>query len=272
MLEFDHVSLTYTGQAGDVHALHDVSFSVEQGESVALIGPSGCGKSSLLHATAGLIRPTEGEVRVNGAVVTAPRRETAFIPQDLGLFPWKTVLQNALAGLEIRRVPRAEARKRADAALRQVGLADFRHVYPKDLSGGMRQRLALARALALDADLFLLDEPLSAIDALLRETLQDMLLDLQVERGHTQVLVTHSIDEAVYLGQRIFVFTERPGKLACVIENPHEPEHAYRDSLAFSHMCAQVRAALAKGSVVGRDDVEGSTARRDDAEGGVAHE
>lgn len=271
-LEFDHVSIVYTGHAGDVHALHDVSFAVGDGESVALIGPSGCGKSSLLHAVAGLVAPTAGEVRVHGDALSAPRRETAFIPQDLGLFPWKTVLQNALAGLEIRRVPRAEARERAVAALQQVGLAEFHHVYPKDLSGGMRQRLALARALALDADLFLLDEPLSAIDALLRETLQDMLLDLQSTRGHTQVLVTHSIDEAVYLGQRIFVFTERPGRLAEAIGNPHEPEHGFRDSAEFARMCARVRAALAEGGTAEQSTAESDASRYYAAEGGDVRE
>ena len=244
-IEFSHVSVTYHDGAGELTACRDVSFSVDEGASVALIGPSGCGKSTTLHMAAGLLAPSEGTVCVNGEPTSKPRQATAFIPQDLGLLPWKTVLDNAALGLVIRKVPKAEARMRALEALEQVGLEGFERSYPKELSGGMRQRLSLARALAMDVDLLLMDEPLSAIDALLRESLQDMLLELWRKRAHTQVLVTHSIEEAVYLGQRIIVFSERPGHIVAEIDNPDVGKPGRRDSESFSQLCLEVRRALA---------------------------
>lgn len=246
-ISFSHVGLVYDDGVEDIEALHDLSFEAEPGEAIALIGPSGCGKSTTLHVTAGLLAPTTGEVAVNGEVVGRPRQETAFIAQDLGLFPWKTVLQNAALGLVIRKVPKGEANDRARAALEQVGLGGYERSYPKELSGGMKQRLALARAIAMDADLLLMDEPLSAVDALLRESLQDLLLDLWQERGHTQMLVTHSIEEAVYLGRRILVFSERPATLVADIANPQMGTAGWRDSADFAAKCHEVRSALAQG-------------------------
>ena len=244
---FSHVGLSYMDGDDQIEALRDLSMDIRPGQSVALIGPSGCGKSTTLHLTAGLIQPTSGTVEVGGKPIDAPRRTTAFIPQDLGLFPWKTVLANAAVGLTIRGVPKDEAYERARAALAQVELDGFERAYPKSLSGGMRQRLALARALAMDANLLLMDEPLSAIDALLRESLQDVLLDLWKERRHTQVLVTHSIEEAVYLGQRIFVFSARPGTLVATISNLDVGTPGYRASAGFAMKCREVRAVLADG-------------------------
>lgn len=261
-IRFDQVSFTYTDGADSVQALESVSFTIKPGESVALIGPSGCGKSTTLHLVAGLAQPSEGKVLIGGAQLDKPRRETAFIPQDLGLFPWKTVLQNAALGLRLRGVSKADANNRARNALREVGLEGFENVYPKSLSGGMRQRLALARALAMDADVLLMDEPLSAIDALLRETLQDALLDLHRRRGHTQLLVTHSIEEAVYLGNRILVFSERPGTVVAEIANPLMGTSEYRFSEPFSALCREVREALAADE--GNSRVESASRAGDD--------
>ena len=244
-IEYTHVSVTYTDGAEHVTACQDVRLAVEPGQALALIGPSGCGKSTTLHMAAGLLAPSEGEVRVNGEPVGKPRQATAFIPQDLGLLPWKTVLQNAALGLTVRKAPKAEAYERAQAALNQVNLSGFENAYPKELSGGMRQRLALARALATDADLLLMDEPLSAIDALQRESLQDTLLELWQARAHTQMLVTHSIEEAVYLGVRIVVFSARPGRIVADIANLDVGEPGWRDSAAFSARCQEVRQVLA---------------------------
>lgn len=250
-IEFTHVGLTY-GQGDEaLEALRDVSMEVEPGDSVALIGPSGCGKSTTLHLTAGLLATTEGSVLVNGAPVDAPLRTTAFIQQDLGLFPWKTVLQNAALGLTIRKVPKREAYERARHALERVGLAGFERSYPKELSGGMRQRLALARALAMEANLLLMDEPLSAIDALLRESLQDDLLNLWAERGHSQMLVTHSIEEAVYLGRHIVVFSNRPATVVALIDNPGMGTPGYRATAGFLEKCQETRAALTDASQEG---------------------
>ena len=250
-ITFDRVNVAYAAPDGEaaseISALEDLSLEVAAGEPVAIIGPSGCGKSTALHLAAGLSQPQSGVVTVGGEHVSAPRRTTAFIPQNLGLFAWKTVYQNAALGLRSRRISKAEEQRRTHAALEEVGLADFARFYPRDLSGGMRQRLALARAIALDMDVLLMDEPLSAIDALSREELQGALLALWRRRGQTQVLVTHSIEEAVFLGRRIFVLTPRPGRLAGVIDNPHMEEKGWRDSAAFSAQCATVRALLARG-------------------------
>ena len=246
-IEFRDAGLVFDDGSGRLQALRDLSVAVAPGESVALIGPSGCGKSTTLRLLAGLLSPTKGEVLVNGAPVPKPRQETALIPQDLGLLPWKTVFQNAALGLVVRKAPKSEIETRTKAALLQVGLADFQKAYPKDLSGGMKQRLALARALAVEADLLLMDEPLSAVDALLRESLQDTLLDLWRVRRHTQLLVTHSIEEAVYLGGRILVFSSRPATLVADIANPDMGSAGWRDSAAFAARCNEVRAALADG-------------------------
>ena len=244
-IEFDHTGLVFEDGSERLRALRDLSISVLPGQSVALIGPSGCGKSTTLRLAAGLLTPTEGNVLVNGLAVGKPRKETALIPQDLGLLPWKTVLQNAALGLVIRKVGKNRSHELAAEALTQVGLVGFEHSYPKELSGGMRQRLALARALAMDADLLLMDEPLSAVDALLRESLQDLLLDLWHERGHTQMLVTHSIEEAVYLGERILVFSARPATLIADIANQRVGDVGWRDSAEFAAKCNEVRDALA---------------------------
>ena len=246
-IDYQHVGLVYDDGAERLEVLRDITVSIEPGQAVALIGPSGCGKSTMLKMAVGLLAPTQGNVLVNGAAVTKPRQATALIPQDLGLFPWKTVLQNASLGLTVRKVDKGEALDRARKALDQVGLASFEHSYPKELSGGMRQRLALARALAMDADLLLMDEPLSAVDALLRESIQDLLLGLWQERRHTQMLVTHSIEEAVFLGSRILVFSDRPATLVADMANEHVGESGWRDSAAFAALCTEVRSALASG-------------------------
>lgn len=244
-VRFDSVTLTYEGSDRSVRALDALSLSVASGEPVSVIGPSGCGKSTLLLLAAGLLAPDEGTVSVDGAALSGVRRETALILQDYGLLPWKTVAHNAGLGLELRGMDRTEAAVRTSAALDRVGLAEFARAYPGELSGGMRQRLALARAVALDADLLLMDEPLSALDALTREDLQEVLLDLWRRRGHTQVLVTHSIEEAVYLGRRIVVLSPRPGRVAAIVDNPEMGTEGYRAATLFHERCIHVRGLLA---------------------------
>jgi NitT/TauT family transport system ATP-binding protein len=246
-VDISALQVTYRGVGQEVRALESVDLSVTDGEPIAVIGPSGCGKSTLLLAVAGLLEPTAGNVRVDGEIVGSTRLTTALILQDFGLLPWKTVFHNAALGLEIRGVSRAETRARATAALEQVGIADFARAYPGELSGGMRQRLALARALALDADLLLMDEPLSALDALTREVLQRLLLDLWRERGHTQIIVTHSIEEAVYLGRRIVVLSPRPATVARIVDNSRMGDEGYRDTDEYYAHCAELRALLREG-------------------------
>jgi ABC-type nitrate/sulfonate/bicarbonate transport system ATPase subunit len=243
-LSFDNVSFTYEGSGRQVRALDRFALGIEAGEPVAVIGPSGCGKSTMLLLAAGLLSPGRGELLVGGEPLSGTRRETALILQDYGLLPWKTVADNAGLGLEIRGTGREERRRRAAEALERVGIAEFARAYPGELSGGMRQRLALARAVALDADLLLMDEPLSALDALTREDLQNVLLELWRGRSHTQVLVTHSIEEAVFLGRRIVVMSPRPGRAAAVVDNTRMGETGYRSSSGYYERCAALRSLL----------------------------
>jgi ABC-type nitrate/sulfonate/bicarbonate transport system ATPase subunit len=251
MLEFDNVEMVYEGSDRSVRALVHLTLSVAEGEPVAVIGPSGCGKSTLLLLAAGLLRPSAGSVRVSGSAVTGPRRETALILQDFGLLPWKTVEANAALGLTIRGMKRDEAKRRTAEALDRVGLAEFARAYPAELSGGMRQRLALARAVALDADLLLMDEPLSALDALKREDLQEVLLELWQRRHHAHVLVTHSIEEAAYLGRCVVVMSPRPGRVAAVVENPEMGSAGHRSSEAFFAVVTRLRTLLAEEGALG---------------------
>ena len=192
----DSASVTYSGVEHDVRALDGLDLTLEAGDAVSIIGPSGCGKSTLLLAMAGLVPLSTGTMVVDGRDMTGPRLRTALILQDFGLLPWKDALHNAALGLEIRHHPFAERRRRAVEALERVGLGEFLDAYPAELSGGMRQRLGLARALALDADLLLMDEQLSALDALPREDLHDMSPAVWRQRGYTTLPVTHVIAEA----------------------------------------------------------------------------
>lgn len=249
-LDFKNIVVDYPaagGQQGSLRALDDLTLSLGSGEAISIIGPSGCGKSTLLRLAAGLMHPTSGAVAQDGMPLDNPRQGTALILQDFGLLPWKTVFANAELGLKIRKVDAVQRREKTSAALQRVGLTGFEKSYPRQLSGGMQQRLAIARAIAMDVDTLLMDEPLSALDALLREDLQDALLDLWARGGYTQVLVTHSIEEAVYLGQRIVVMAPRPGRVVAQIDNPQMGERSYRDQELFYERCREVRRALDEG-------------------------
>jgi ABC-type nitrate/sulfonate/bicarbonate transport system ATPase subunit len=218
-------------------ALRDVSFGLPAGGTLAVVGPSGCGKTTLLSLIAGLMPSSTGELQVDGRPVEPRRPGTALIMQDYGLLPWKTVRENAALGLAIRNLPK----DRADKALAEVGLGDLGNRWPHQLSGGQRQRVAIARSLALEPDLLLMDEPFSALDALTREEMQDALLAIWRRHGTSMVLITHSITEAVYLGQQILVLSPRPGRLVGHIQNQavgdrrsdrfHQTVNAVRDAL-----------------------------------------
>lgn len=240
MVEARDLRVIYPGHP-PVEALAGVSFRVPRGTTCAVIGPSGCGKTTLLHALAGLLRPTAGEITVAGERVTGPRERTALILQDYGLFPWKTVWGNVVLGLQIRRRP-SSAYARAESLLRALGLWDLRHRYPGQLSGGQRQRVAIARALALEPDLLLMDEPFSSLDALTRETLQDLLAEICRQGEVTCLLVTHDIAEAAFLGQKVIVM--RPGRIAEEAPNPGALCPPYRSSSQFLALCARLRERL----------------------------
>ena len=195
----------------EVVALKDINLEIPEGQFVCLLGPSGCGKSTLLNAVAGFSLPTSGTITTDGKVVTAPGPDRGMVFQEYALFPWMTVEQNIGFGLEIKNMPKAEIAQRVASLLGTLGLTDFRSRFPKDLSGGMRQRVAIARVLALDSPILLMDEPFGALDALTRRNLQDELLRIWSELKKTILFVTHSIEEAIYLADRIVVMTYRPG-------------------------------------------------------------
>ncbi|MEN2673679.1 ABC transporter ATP-binding protein [Herbaspirillum huttiense] len=195
----------------EVVALKDIHFDIPDGQFVCLLGPSGCGKSTLLNAIAGFALPSSGQILTGDKVVTEPGPDRGMVFQEYALFPWMTVEQNVAFGLEIKGTPKSEIHQRVTQLLDKLGLIDFRTRFPKDLSGGMRQRVAIARVLALDSPIMLMDEPFGALDALTRRNLQDELLRIWDEFRKTIVFVTHSIEEAIYLADRIVVMTYRPG-------------------------------------------------------------
>ncbi len=212
------------------------------GEAWAVIGPSGCGKTTLLYLLAGLRRPRRGRVAIAGQPLSGPRKATGLVLQDYGLLPWFTARDNVALGLRIRAtLPRRAQLEAADLWLERLGLSEVANRYPAELSGGQRQRVAIARTLALDPDLLLLDEPFSSLDAITREDLQDLTLSLGVEGRATTVLVTHSIEEAVYLARRILVLPRPPIREAVAIENPLGGRLGYRRETGFYEKCDEVR-------------------------------
>ena len=205
--------------ADPVTAVQDVNFAIRDGEVVSIIGPSGCGKSTLLNMGSGLDPVTEGEVFVDGERVTRPNPHVAFMLQKDLLLPWRTIRQNVEFGLEIQGKPADERRAVAIELLAKCRLSDFVEHYPHQLSGGMRQRAALARSLANDPEILLMDEPFAAVDAMTRQLLQDQLVDIVAKTRKTVIFVTHSIDEALILSDRITVFSSRPGRVKAILEN-----------------------------------------------------
>jgi NitT/TauT family transport system ATP-binding protein len=202
---------------GGVEALRDVDLEFSRGALTSLLGPSGCGKTTLLKIIAGLLEPTSGEVLVNGRRVSGPGPERAFVFQDFALMPWATALRNVAFGLELRGTPRRERERIARHYIAEVGLSGFEDRYPHELSGGMRQRVGLARALSVDADVLLLDEPFSAVDEQTRRKFQEDLLELRRREKKTFLFVTHSIEEAVYLSDQIVMLSRRPGRVSRVV-------------------------------------------------------
>lgn len=260
MIWLDRVTFAYPGQPP---VFERFSWRAAAGQSWAVIGPSGCGKSTLLYLLAGLRQPSVGRVLVDGQPVPRPRASTGLILQDYGLLPWATVRENVALGL---RLGRFYARKKGDGRgprpyppadippervdywLERLGIAQVQDKYPGQISGGQRQRAAIARTLVLEPSLLLMDEPFSSLDALTREDLEDLTLALQAETGVTTVVVTHNIEEAVYLGRHILVLGQPPHHVPRIIENPHGGQREFRSQPAFQAKCAELRAALASAS------------------------
>ncbi|MDR2741571.1 MAG: ABC transporter ATP-binding protein [Treponema sp.] len=248
MVEIGDLSLAYPLSHGGVAAaLSHINARFEEGKISALIGPSGCGKTSLVRIIAGLLAPSEGSVTIGGRVVRGIRKTTAVIFQDYGLLPWKTVRANAELPLRIAGVK--DRRERVGTLLGEFGLAAFEKLYPRELSGGMKQRLAIVRAMTAEPELLLMDEPFSSLDALSREDAQDFLLSVKGEQRLTIVIVTHSIEEAVYLADSVYVMTGRnPGtmKTRLDISRPDEgiSRAGFREEPAFREYCAVLRSVL----------------------------
>jgi NitT/TauT family transport system ATP-binding protein len=202
---------------GGVLALGGVTFDVPRGELTSIIGPSGCGKTTTLKIIAGLVGATSGKVEVGGTRVTGPGPDRAFVFQDFALMPWATVLRNAAFGLELRGVPKQEREAIARDYIAKVGLSSFEDSYPHQLSGGMRQRVGLARALAVDADILLMDEPFASVDEQIRRKFQEDLLELLEHENKTVIFVTHSIEEAVYVSDQVVILTRGPSHVSKVV-------------------------------------------------------
>ena len=211
-MEIRNVSKSYPGTGRPVEALRGIDLAVTDGEFVAIVGPSGCGKSTLLYVIGGFI-DCEGEVSVDGRRITGPGTDRGIVFQEQALFPWLTVRRNILYGPETRRVPVAEREREADRLIATIGLRGFEDRFPRELSGGMRQRVALARTLACNPAILLLDEPFGALDAQTREFMQDELMRIWHETRKTVLMITHDVDEAVYLAGRVLVMSARPGRL-----------------------------------------------------------
>lgn len=219
MIEIDGLSKSFpTARGADHPALVDINLRVPEGQFLSVLGPSGCGKSTLLYMVGGFVAPTSGSITVGGKSVTGPGPDRGPVFQEFALFPWKTVKGNVMYGLREQGVPRREAEERASALLDLVHLRKYENFYPKELSGGMKQRVAIARTLAYDPSILLMDEPFGSLDAHTRTILQNELLSLWERHRKTVLFVTHGVDEAVYLSDRIFLLTGSPGKQKAVID------------------------------------------------------
>ena len=213
----ENLSMEFVRRGERLLALQDIDLDVAPGELFVMVGPSGCGKTTLLRIVQGLAKATRGRILVGGKAVSAPGTDRGFVFQQDALYPWRSVLRNVGFGLELQGVPKGEARARAQAMIELVGLSGFESHYPHELSGGMRQRVNLARALAIEPAILLMDEPFAALDALTRETMQHELLRIAAAAATTVIFITHQIEEAVFLGDRVAVFTARPGRLQEII-------------------------------------------------------
>lgn len=244
------VSHRFEVKGDQVHALDEINFSIEPGEFLCLAGPSGCGKTTLLRLMAGFMRPSSGAIRVGGERITKPGADRGVVFQQPTLFPWLTVRQNVELGPKLRNVDAGARQADARRYLAMVGLSDFADRRPYELSGGMQQRCQIARVLTNDPDIVLMDEPFGALDALTRERLQNELLEIWRATGKTIVFITHSVDEAVFLGSRVMVMSSRPGRIvldrAAVFSRPDEPvaPEQIRSLPEFQTVADEVRTAI----------------------------
>ncbi|MFQ3549385.1 MAG: ABC transporter ATP-binding protein [Armatimonadota bacterium] len=243
-IEVNNASKLYTNARGEaITALSKTDIAISEGEFICLLGPSGCGKTTLLNMIAGFISPSEGEIIIDGNVVKKPDSSRILIFQDYGLFPWRTVRGNVEFGLEENGTPKEKRAEIADKYIKMVGLSDFANCHPQELSGGMKQRVAIARALAVEPEILFMDEPFAALDMMNRIKMQEEISRIWQETGRTIVFVTHDIDEAVFLADRIVVMASEPGRIAKIVEGPFfRPRH--RTNQDFAEKRAEIYEAL----------------------------
>ncbi|MCS7286788.1 MAG: ABC transporter ATP-binding protein [Anaerolineae bacterium] len=246
VLEAVNISMTYSSRQGPVEALRGVSLEVREGEFVCIVGPSGCGKTTLLRILSGLLKPVSGHVLWKGKPLRGPRPEMGFVFQKANLMPWRNVLENVLLPLEVKGINNSKAMEKASSILKAMGLEGFFHAYPRELSGGMEQKVALARALVYDPDILFLDEPFSSLDALTREKLNVELARLWRNRCKTVVMVTHNLQEAVFLADRVMVMSPRPGTLKAqfAVPFPHPRDLSITFTPEFVALARTVREAV----------------------------
>ncbi len=219
ILKVEKITKTFESEEGKIAVLEDISFSVEKGEFLSIIGPSGCGKSTLLRLIAGLEKPSGGNIFADGQKIEGPNPKISFIFQNFALFPWLSVRDNIAFPLKMANMSKQEIQTRVASVIKEVDLLGFEKAHPKELSGGMKQRVGIARALVLESDIILADEPFSALDAFTAKELRDDLLKIWQKFGKTIVLVTHLVEEAVYLSDSIVVLSKRPGRVEKIISN-----------------------------------------------------
>ena len=215
-------------------ALENITLDIQKGEFVSIVGPSGCGKSTLLDLIAGLTKPSSGQILLNGKTITGPGLDRGIVFQQYALYPWLSALENIEFGLEAKGIDKKTRREKALHYLKLVGLAGFEKHYPNELSGGMKQRVAIARSLAYEPEILLMDEPFAALDAQTRETLQEELIKIWRASNSTIVFITHSIDESIYLSQRVAIMTSRPGRIKQIIDIPHSLQQKDQDIRALA--------------------------------------
>jgi NitT/TauT family transport system ATP-binding protein len=263
-IAFDRVSMSFETDGGPLSVIENVSFSVGDGEFVALVGPSGCGKTTMLNMVAGFITPSTGRVLLDGAPVSGPGPERGVIFQEYAVFPWLTVEENIAFGLRLRanRVDRRQRAKTCERYLELMRLKDFRNSYPKTLSGGMRQRVALARAYAVNPQFLLMDEPFGALDAQTRSAMQDMLLEVLQTESKTVMMITHSVDEALYLASRVIVISARPARIRKVIEVPfpYPRAESLHEEALFAELRSEIRDLVMREYAVQQEQVRASAA------------
>ncbi|MTI65803.1 MAG: ABC transporter ATP-binding protein [Firmicutes bacterium] len=242
MINVDNLKIKYN----DYTAIKDINLKLNKNETCSIIGPSGCGKSTLLYSLAGILKPSEGTIKINNSYVKSNRKKTGLILQNYGLFPWKTVWENVILGLKLRKVNKKEIEIKATSILKKLNIIRLRDKYPSQLSGGQSQRVAIARTLTTEPDLLLMDEPFSSLDALTREDIQRFLLEIYNENNLTICLVTHNIEEAVFLGRKIYIMSYK-GSIKKIIKNPHFGDLSLRQRKDFHSMCNDIRMILKEG-------------------------